>query len=158
MRNNPYETKKQRKEREVKQLLDKVRTTLFGDEKGDIIVSTFRQIASERSSIVLFQISPSLISLDPNEINRVNTAALEEEIEKKKSILWVKDPAIEFTPRHKMRGRGGGVDGARVKQIVKGGDRFQKNKERGDMHQEIFGTENSEKKPKSVLDRFAKKK
>ncbi|GMS95602.1 hypothetical protein PENTCL1PPCAC_17777, partial [Pristionchus entomophagus] len=126
LRNNPYETKKQRREREVKQLLDKI--------------------------------APELISLDPNEINRVNTEAFEEEIEKKKNILWIKDPAIEFTPRHKMRGRGGGVDGAKVKQIVKGEDRLEKNKERGDMHKEVFGTGDTDKTPSCVLDRFKKKK
>lgn len=126
LRSNPYETKKQRREREVKQLLDKI--------------------------------SPELISLDPNEINRVNTEAMEEEIEKKKSILWVKNPAIEFTPRHKMRGRGGGVDGARVKQIVKGKERLERNMEKGDIHKEIFGIGEVEKAPASVLDRFKKKK
>lgn len=126
LRSNPYETKKQRREREVKQLLDKI--------------------------------SPELISLDPNEINRVNTEAMEEEIEKKKSILWVKNPAIEFTPRHKMRGRGGGVDGARVKQIVKGKERLERNMEKGDIHKEIFGNGEVEKAPASVLDRFKKKK
>lgn len=104
------------------------------------------------------QISPELISLDPNEINRVNTDALEEEIEKKKSILWVKDAAIEFTPRHKMRGRGGGVDGAKVKQIVKGEDRFKKNKERGQVHIGVFGTKVIEGQSKNVLNRFKKNK
>ncbi|GMR47949.1 hypothetical protein PMAYCL1PPCAC_18144, partial [Pristionchus mayeri] len=128
LRNNPYETKKQRREREVKQLLDKI--------------------------------SPDLISLDPNEINRVNTEALEEDIQKKQSVLWVKEPTIEFTPRHKMRGRGGGVDGARVKQIVKGEDRLQKNKEKGEIFNQVFGTDEAEESGlnKSVLDRFVKKK
>ncbi|GMT24414.1 hypothetical protein PFISCL1PPCAC_15711 [Pristionchus fissidentatus] len=126
LRNNPYETKKQRREREVKQLLDKI--------------------------------APELISLDPNEINRVNTEALEEEIEKKKSVLWVKAPQIEFTPRHKMKGKGGGVNAARVKQIVTGEKRFKANKERGNVEKEVFGKVDKVEEPKTVLDRFKKKK
>ncbi|KHJ78355.1 BING4CT domain protein [Oesophagostomum dentatum] len=76
IRANPYETKKQRREREVKQLLDKLQ--------------------------------PELIALDPNDITRVNEDLLEQEMEERKKILYVRPVQIEYTPKHKMRGRGTG--------------------------------------------------
>ncbi|VDM63172.1 unnamed protein product [Angiostrongylus costaricensis] len=73
---NPYETKKQRREREVKQLLDKLQ--------------------------------PELISLDPRDITRVNEDLLERQMEERKKILYVRPVHIEYTLKHKMRGRGTG--------------------------------------------------
>ena len=54
------------------------------------------------------QIQPDLICLDPNDITRVNENLLEQAEEERKKILYVRPVPIEYTPRHKMRGKGSG--------------------------------------------------
>ncbi|CAI4228374.1 unnamed protein product [Auanema sp. JU1783] len=129
LRANPYETKSQRKEREVKQLLDKLQ--------------------------------PDLICLDPNDINRVNETLLEEVMEERKKLLYVRPVDIKYTPKHKMKGRSQGKRLEHRKNTVKGEIRLERSKNLEMVEKEFNvrgGAEKSEPpKKKSVLDRFAKK-
>ncbi|CAJ0931275.1 unnamed protein product, partial [Mesorhabditis belari] len=128
IRANPYETKKQRKEREVKQLLEKI--------------------------------PHDMICLDPDEIARVDTESLEKaEEERKKSLLHVNKPAIKFTPRHKMKGKGSALNKARRKEIVTQLRRTERNEEVKAAEKEFFGSGDAKRAreddgPKHVLDRF----
>ncbi|KAK6747570.1 hypothetical protein RB195_000643 [Necator americanus] len=122
---NPYETKKQRREREVKQLLDKLQ--------------------------------PELIALDPLDITRVNEDMLEKEMEDRKKILYVRPVQIEYTPKHKMRGRGTGAHKELRKNMVIDDVRKDRVKEKKEVEKEVFGNEKVESsKQKQLLDRFRK--
>ncbi|CAD6197923.1 unnamed protein product [Caenorhabditis auriculariae] len=128
LRSNPYETKSQRREREVKQLLDKLQ--------------------------------PELICLDPNDINRVNEDLLEQEMEERKKILYVRPVEVQYTPKHKMRGRGVGTHKESRKQVVKEKIRVEHNKEKEQLERELSlrgKKETEDDRPKHVLDRFRKK-
>ncbi|KAL6739238.1 hypothetical protein Aduo_012714 [Ancylostoma duodenale] len=125
VRANPYETKKQRREREVKQLLDKLQ--------------------------------PELIGLDPKDITRVNEDLLEKEMEDRKKILYVRPVQIEYTPKHKMRGRGTGSHKELRKNMVVDGIRKERITEKKEVEKEVFGSETTvSSKPKQLLDRFRK--
>lgn len=51
------------------------------------------------------QIQPELITLDTSDIARVNTEALEAELERKAKVLYLKPQKIDYTPRHRMKGK-----------------------------------------------------
>uniref|UniRef100_A0A7I4YPA7 BING4CT domain-containing protein n=1 Tax=Haemonchus contortus TaxID=6289 RepID=A0A7I4YPA7_HAECO len=123
---NPYETKKQRREREVKQLLDKLQ--------------------------------PELIGLDPQDITRVNEDLLEREMEERKKILYVRPIDVQYTPKHKMRGRGTGSHKEHRKNMVVDSIRKERIKEKKEVEAEVFGknTDEPSSKPTSILDRFRK--
>jgi len=56
-----------------------------------------------------------------------------------------------------MKGRGGGVKGAKTKSAVKAAARLEQNLERGKVEKETFVAEEEAPKAKSVLDRFKPK-
>uniref|UniRef100_A0A1A9WZE3 WD_REPEATS_REGION domain-containing protein n=1 Tax=Glossina brevipalpis TaxID=37001 RepID=A0A1A9WZE3_9MUSC len=135
LEDNPYETKKQRREHEVHALLEK--------------------IPSE------------LITLDPNEITTVDVPTLQEKVDAKKALFFIKPPQVEINPRRKMKGRGGSVKAARNKQIVKDMKRKEFIANVRQAKQNIIATHKEKEgnddfiplvKPTSVLDRFKPKK
>uniref|UniRef100_A0A8R1DH35 WD_REPEATS_REGION domain-containing protein n=2 Tax=Caenorhabditis japonica TaxID=281687 RepID=A0A8R1DH35_CAEJA len=123
LRSNPYETKSQRKEREIKQLLDKIQ--------------------------------PELISLDPNDINKVNEGLLELEEEERKKILYIRPMAVQYTPRHKMRSKKSGWQMEARKNIIKNQIRLERNMEKHAVEKEVFeAPEEQVPKKKHILDRL----
>ncbi|CAP24231.1 Protein CBR-WDR-46 [Caenorhabditis briggsae] len=124
LRSNPYETKSQRKEREIKQLLDKLQ--------------------------------PELISLDPEDINKVNEGLLEVEEEERKKILYIRPMSVQYTPRHKMRSKKSGWKMEARKNIVKDKIRMERNMEKHAVEKEVFGEpeQAEQSKKKHILDRL----
>ncbi|CAI5448408.1 unnamed protein product [Caenorhabditis angaria] len=127
LRSNPYETKNQRKEREIKQLLDKIQ--------------------------------PELITLNPDDINKVNEGLLELEEEERKKILYIRPVKVEYTPRHKMRSKKSGWQMEARKNMVKDKIRIERNIEKHQVENEVFGEnqedqEKKEPKKKHILDRL----
>lgn len=87
---NPYETTKQRREREVHALLEKI--------------------------------PAELITLDPTDIAGVDEPTLQEKVDAKRQLFFIKPPKIDFNStrkRRRMKGKGGSAKAARSKQIVK---------------------------------------
>ncbi|CAB3409480.1 unnamed protein product [Caenorhabditis bovis] len=124
LRSNPYETKSQRKEREIKQLLDKLQ--------------------------------PELITLDPDDINKVNEGLLEMEEEERKKILYIRPFKVEYTPRHRMKKKKSGYKMEARKNTVKGQIRLERNLERNAVEKEVFGGDKTDEPPKKkhILDRL----
>lgn len=125
LRSNPYETKSQRKEREIKQLLDKIQ--------------------------------PELISLNPDDINKVNEGLLELEEEERKKILYIRPMAVQYTPRHKMRSKKSGWKMEARKNIVKDQIRMERNMEKHAVEKEVFEApevDDEAPKKKHILDRL----
>lgn len=73
LESNPYQNKKQRKEAEVKALLDKI--------------------------------PAELITLNPFDITEVDVPSMQEQMEAKKKLLYLKPKKIDITPRHKKKGK-----------------------------------------------------
>ncbi|CAH1987665.1 unnamed protein product [Acanthoscelides obtectus] len=121
---NPFQSKSQRREAEVKALLEKIQ--------------------------------PELITLDPTVIAEVDTPTLQDKIEAKKKLLYLKPPRINYEPRKKAKGKGGSVKMARNKKILQ----EEATKEFVKKKKEIL-KENTEcakqNKPQHVLDRFLPK-
>uniref|UniRef100_A0A914XMV2 WD repeat-containing protein 46 n=1 Tax=Plectus sambesii TaxID=2011161 RepID=A0A914XMV2_9BILA len=123
---NPYQSKRQRREHEVKALLDKIQ--------------------------------PELITLEADDIAKVNTEALEAELERKAKVLYLKPEKIDYTPRHRMKGKSSAAKKEHRKQGVFEKHRKVANQERREVEKEFFGQKKAEAdKPKSVLDRFKRK-
>ncbi|XP_034249129.1 WD repeat-containing protein 46 [Thrips palmi] len=124
---NPYQTKSQRREAEVKSLLEKIQ--------------------------------PELITLDPNTIAQVDVPTLQDKVEAKKSILFLKPPKLDFEPRKRAKWRSGTAFAAKSKKIVREDNvrKFVQTKSK------LLMEENSKKKQsnnesRNVLDRFRPKK
>ncbi|CAD0196652.1 unnamed protein product [Chrysodeixis includens] len=73
LESNPFQNKKQRKEAEVKALLDKI--------------------------------PAELITLNPLDITEVDVLSMQEQMEAKKKLLYLKPKKMDFTPRHKKKGK-----------------------------------------------------
>ncbi|XP_001605963.1 WD repeat-containing protein 46 [Nasonia vitripennis] len=85
---NPYQKKKQRKEGEVKSLLDKIQ--------------------------------PELITLDATTIAEIDVPTLQNKMEAKKKLLFIKPKKIDFKPRRtKAKGKGGTAKVVRSKKALK---------------------------------------
>lgn len=87
LEDNLFETVKQRREREVHSLLEKI--------------------------------PPELITLDPSDIAGVDEPTLQEKVDAKRALFYIKPPKIEFNSSRKKNRKGGSVKAARSKQIVK---------------------------------------
>lgn len=68
---------------------------------------------------LLEKVPAEFISLNPAAITGVDVQSLEEKIEEKKSLFYLKPPKIEFKSRRKMKGKGGSVNASKNNQIVK---------------------------------------
>ncbi|XP_068630146.1 WD repeat-containing protein 46 [Battus philenor] len=73
LESNPFQTKKQRKEAEVKALLEKI--------------------------------PAELITLNPFDVLEVDVASMKKQMEAKTKLLHVKPKNVDFTPRHKNKGK-----------------------------------------------------
>ncbi|XP_028168059.1 WD repeat-containing protein 46 [Ostrinia furnacalis] len=73
LESNPFQTKKQRKEAEVKALLEKI--------------------------------PAELITLNPFEITEVDVPTMQEQMEAKKKLLYIKPKKVDYTPRLKNKGK-----------------------------------------------------
>uniref|UniRef100_A0A1B6LD25 BING4 C-terminal domain-containing protein n=1 Tax=Graphocephala atropunctata TaxID=36148 RepID=A0A1B6LD25_9HEMI len=118
---NPFQSKSQRREAEVKALLEKIQ--------------------------------PEMITLDPTTITEVDIPSLKDKLEAKKSLLFVKPPKIDFTPRKKAKRQGKSVQMAKTKKIMK---EKQKREFISAMKAATIDKEEdtSNDTPKNVLDRF----
>lgn len=121
---------------------------------------------------LLEKLPMELISLDPDQVASVDVPSLKDRLEAKRKLMFVKVPKIDFQPRHKMKGKGGGANAAKNKQIVREQARREHNKEIKEVREEIIkehldrGDEEAGSADyipltatkKSVLDRFVDKK
>jgi hypothetical protein len=57
--------------------------------------------------LLLDKIQPEMISLDTSVLARVDQQTLEEKLMERAKILYVRPEVVKFTPRHKMKGKGG---------------------------------------------------
>lgn len=65
------------------------------------------------------KIPAEFITLDPTTIAGVDIETLQDKVEAKKSLFYLKAPKIDFKSRRKMKGKGGSVNAAKNKQIVR---------------------------------------
>ncbi|XP_017869357.1 PREDICTED: WD repeat-containing protein 46 [Drosophila arizonae] len=89
------------------------------DALEDNPFETSKQRREHEVHALLEKIPPELITLDPHEITGVDAPTLQEKIDAKRQLFYLKPPRININPRHKMKGRGGSAKAARNKQIVK---------------------------------------
>ncbi|KAM8720517.1 hypothetical protein ACLKA7_006543 [Drosophila subpalustris] len=89
------------------------------DALEDNPYETSKQRREHEVHALLEKIPPELITLDPHEITGVDAPTLQEKVDAKRQLFYLKPPRIDMKPRHKMKGRGGSVKTARNKQIVK---------------------------------------
>ncbi|XP_045785095.1 WD repeat-containing protein 46 isoform X2 [Maniola jurtina] len=73
LESNPFQTKKQRKEAEVKALLEKI--------------------------------PAELITLNPFDVMEVDVPSMKDKMEAKKNLLYLRQQKVDFTPRHKKKGK-----------------------------------------------------
>lgn len=123
---NPYQTKSQRKEREVKSLLEKIQ--------------------------------PELITLDPNTIAQVDIPTLQDRVEAKKSILFLKPPKLDYEPRKRAKWRSGSAFAAKSKKIVREDNVRKFVKAKSQLSLEKNSKKHTSSKGGEVLDRFKPKK
>ncbi|XP_061392530.1 WD repeat-containing protein 46 [Musca vetustissima] len=94
-----------------------------GEPNYDALEDNPMQTKSQRREhevhSLLEKIPAELITLDPNEIATVDEPTLQEKIDAKRSIFFLKPPEIQMNSRRKMKGKGGSANAARNKQIVK---------------------------------------
>ncbi|CAG9096266.1 unnamed protein product [Plutella xylostella] len=123
LESNPFQTKSQRKEAEVKALLEKI--------------------------------PPELITLNPFEVNEVDVRTLQEQMEAKKKLLYLKPKKIDVKPRHKNKGK---TNIAR-KKIIKEASRKEYIEQAIEGRKLLDLPEKVDKQAKSfgVLDRFVSK-
>jgi U3 small nucleolar RNA-associated protein 7 len=124
---NPYMTTSQRREMEVKSLLEKIQ--------------------------------PELITLDPMILGTVDSLSLQQQINDKQSVRYVKPKSIEFEAKRKKR-----MKTAKKAKVKKGLQQQQKRKEIKEIVKEKVNKKSTEKiqnsnevKNKHVLDRFKSK-
>ncbi|XP_046669915.1 WD repeat-containing protein 46 [Homalodisca vitripennis] len=119
---NPFQSKSQRREAEVKALLEKIQ--------------------------------PEMITLDPTTITEVDVPSLKDKLEAKKSLLFLKPPKIDFTPRKKAKRQGKSVQMARTKKIMKEKQKREFIKAMKAVNVDKKEEETSNVSSKNVLDRF----
>lgn len=109
---------------------------------------------------LLNKVPMEFIALDPNQIATVDVPSLQERLEAKKKLLFVKVPRVDFTPRNKQKGKGGSANAARNKQIVRQQVQRDHQKEIKTVRDEIIkehrqdGADFIPLESKSVLNRF----
>lgn len=94
-----------------------------GEPNYDALEDNPMQTKSQRREhevhSLLEKIPAELITLDPTEIATVDEPTLQEKIDAKRSIFFLKPPEIKLNSRRKMKGKGGSAKASRNKQIVK---------------------------------------
>ncbi|XP_031626620.1 WD repeat-containing protein 46 [Contarinia nasturtii] len=94
-----------------------------GEPNFDALEANPYQTKSQRKEsevhMLLDKIPAELIKLDPNVISQVDVPTLNENIEAKKSLLYLKAPTVDFKQRNKMKGKGGSVNAFKAKRIVR---------------------------------------
>lgn len=124
---NPYQTKSQRREAEVKALLEKIQ--------------------------------PEFITLDPTAIAELDVPTLQDKLEAKKKLLFVKPPKIDFQSR-KKKNKGSSVQATKTKKIMQeqAKRKFIRDIKQSKLAEKPNATKKSTSdKPKHVLDRFISK-
>lgn len=92
---NPYQSKSQRREAEVKSLLDKVNDFYFIRKLKNLIFFLYQFLHQKYVFLSFylfffyFQIQPELITLDPDKLSEINIPSLKEKIEHKSKLLVI---------------------------------------------------------------------
>ncbi|XP_063589076.1 WD repeat-containing protein 46-like [Penaeus indicus] len=86
-------------------------------EANPYISTSGRREAEVKS--LLAKVPSELITLDPMSICQVDTPTLQERIEAKKTLLHVRAPRIDPTPRYRMKGKSGSATMFKRKQKVR---------------------------------------
>lgn len=123
---NPYQTKSQRREREVKSLLEKIQ--------------------------------PELITLDPSTIAQVDTPRLQDKVEARKNLLFLKPPKLDFEPRKRAKWRAGTAQVAKTKKIIREDNVRKFTQAKKQLLKEDPKKRSQQNTRQDVLDRFRPKK
>lgn len=91
---------------------------------------------------------------------QVDTPTLQEKLEAKKSLLYVRKPKIDFTPRYRMKGKSGSAQKFKRKQKVREDTQREYLKTAYTQREELKLDKKSKQnaKPQEILDRFKPKK
>ncbi|KAK8730681.1 hypothetical protein OTU49_007869 [Cherax quadricarinatus] len=111
---------------------------------------------------LLSKVPAELITLDPHSISQVDTPRLQEKLDAKISLLHIRKPKIDFTPRYRMKGKSGSAQKFKRKQKVKE-DKQREFLQAAILQRDQFMEEDKKNKkekskPVEILDRFKPKK
>lgn len=111
---------------------------------------------------LLAKVPAELITLDPHSISQVDTPRLQEKLDAKISLLHIRKPKIDFTPRYRMKGKSGSAQKFKRKQKVKE-DKQREFLQAAILQRDQFMEEDKKNKkekskPVEILDRFKPKK
>ncbi|KAK7014075.1 WD repeat-containing protein 46 [Halocaridina rubra] len=111
---------------------------------------------------LLGKVPPELITLDPQTIGQVNVPRLEEKLEAKRKLMYIRVPNIDVTPRYRMKGKSGSAKKFKRKQRAEGDKKREYLKEAIE-HRDNLGLNKMKKKKErkkgteELLDRFKPK-
>ncbi|KAB7503070.1 WD repeat-containing protein 46 [Armadillidium nasatum] len=111
---------------------------------------------------LLEKVPSDLITLDPLSIAQIDVPTLEEKLEAKKKLHWVKVPKVDIQPRYRMKGKSGSAQRFKRKSQMKEHEKREYLKFIKEKKETLRGNMTKEKvfqQPKQhLLDRFKPKK